>query len=111
MSGQPMAITRAWEEGSYQFDAAIPVEFIPAELTGNIHSGLSPAGPAVRAVHHGGYDQMMPTYSKLAAYISAHGLSHGQVSWERYVSDPGTTAKADMLTYVYIMLEAPGRTQ
>ena len=111
VSGQPMAITRAWEEGSYQFDAAIPVEFIPQVLTGKINSGLSPAGPAVRAVHHGGYDQMMPTYSKLAAYMSAHGLSHGQVSWEHYVTDPGMTAKADMITYVYIMLEDPGRTQ
>ncbi len=92
MSGQPMAITRAWEEGSYQFDAAIPVDHIPPELTGNIKSGLSPEGPAVRAVHHGAYDQMMPTYAKLAAYISAHGLQQGLVSWEHYISDPGSTA-------------------
>ncbi len=105
MTGQPMAITRAWEEGSYQFDAAIPVDFIPAELTGNINSGLSPSGPAVRAVHHGPYDQMMPTYEKLAAYMSAHGLSQGKVSWEHYISDPGKTAHQDMITHVYIMLE------
>ena len=108
MTGQPMAITRAWEEGSYQFDAAIPVDFIPAELTGNIRSGLSPAGAAVRAVHHGAYDQMMPTYEKLAAYMSAHGLSQGEVSWEHYISDPGITAQQDMITYVYIMLETRG---
>lgn len=107
MSGQPMAITHAREEGSYQFDAAIPVEFIPTQLSGNIQSGQSPAGPAVRAVHHGGYDQLMPTYSKLAAYMSAHGLQQGQVTWEHYVSDPGTTSPADMITHVYIMLENP----
>jgi len=111
MSGQPMAITRAWEEGGYQFDAAIPVEFIPPELTGNINSGLSPAGPAVRAVHHGGYDQMMPTYSKLEAYMSAHGLRQGVVSWEHYVTDPGTTAPGDMITFVYVMLQDPGSFQ
>jgi len=105
ISGQPMAITRAWEEGSYEFDAAIPVEFIPTQLSGNIKSGLSPAGPAVRAVHHGAYDQMMPTYAKLAAYISAHGLRQGTVSWEHYISDPGRTESSDMITYVYIMLE------
>ncbi len=108
MSGQPMAITRAWEEGSYQFDAAIPVDVIPSELTGNIHSGLSPSGPAVRAVHHGGYDEMMPTYAKLAAYISAHGLSQGKVSWEHYITNPATTAPSDMITYVYIMLQQTG---
>ena len=105
MTGQPMAITRAWEEGSYQFDAAIPVDFIPAELTGNIRSGLSPAGPAVRAVHHGEYDQMMPSYEKLAAYMSAHGLSQGKVSWEHYITDPGNTAHQDMITHIYIMLD------
>lgn len=107
MNGQPMAITRARGEGTYQFDAAIPVDFVPSGLSGNINSGLSPAGPAVRAVHHGAYDQMMPTYTKLAAYMSAHGLRQGQVSWEHYISDPGNTAPGELITYVYIMLENP----
>jgi effector-binding domain-containing protein len=105
MTGQPMAITRTWEEGAYQFDAAIPVDVIPAGLTGNIQAGLSPQGPAVRAVHHGGYDQMMPTYEKLAAYMSAHGLRQGTVSWEHYITDPANTAQQDMITHVYIMLD------
>ena len=111
ISGQPMVITRAWEEGSYQFDAAIPVDFIPPGLIGNVESGLSPEGPAVRAVHHGAYDQMMPTYTKLAAYISAHGLRQGQVSWEHYITDPASSTQTDMITHVYIMLEAPGIAQ
>ena len=111
ISGQPMVITRAWEEGSYQFDAAIPVDFVPPDLTGNIESGLSPEGPAVRAVHHGAYDQMMPTYTKLAAYISAHGLRQGQVSWEHYIIDPASSTQTDVITHVYIMLEAPGIAQ
>lgn len=111
MSGQPMAITRAWEEGGYQFDAAIPVEYIPSSLTGDIKSGQSPSGPAVRAVHQGGYDQMMPTYSKLAAYMSAHGLKQGQLSWEHYISDPALTEQADRVTLVYIMLEGADITR
>jgi effector-binding domain-containing protein len=105
LAGQPMAITRAWEEGGYLFDAAIPVDVIPAELSGNVRAGQSPSGPAVRALHHGSYDQMMPTYEKLAAYMSAHGLVQGEVSWEHYVTDPGNSATQDMLTHVYIMLE------
>lgn len=105
ISGQPMAITRSWEKGAYQFDAAIPVDYIPLELTGRINSGLSPAGSAVRAEHHGAYDKMMPTYTKLSAYISAHGLQQGQVSWEHYVTDPGATDATDIITHVYIMLE------
>jgi effector-binding domain-containing protein len=111
MTGQPMAITRAWEEGSYQFDAAIPVDHIPAVLSGEIRSGQSPAGPAIRAVHHGAYDKMMPTYEKLDAYMSAHGLSHGKVSWEHYITDPAETAPRDMVTHIYIMLETPAFDQ
>ena len=107
MAGQPMAISRAWEEGSYQFDAAIPVDLIPGELNGNVLAGQSPSGAAVRALHHGAYDQMMPTYEKLAAYMSAHGLAQGEVSWEHYVTDPNTTTTEDMVTHVYIMLEQP----
>ena len=104
MSGQPMAISRAWEEGGYQLDAAIPVEYIPSDLTGDIQSGKSPSGPAVRAVHYGGYD-MTPTYSKLEAYTSAHGMRQGLVSWEHYISDPALTEQADRVTLVYIMLD------
>jgi len=107
MVGQPMAITRAWEGGTYQFDAAIPVDRVPAQLSGNVMSGQSPSGPAVRALHQGGYDQMMSTYEKLVAYMSAHGLSQGEISWEHYVTDPGNTAIEDVITYVYIMLDSP----
>jgi len=105
MSGEPMAITRAWEEGGYQFDAAIPIVAVPENLAGSIQAGMSPSGPAVRAVHHGEYDQMIPTYEKIAAYMSAHGLSQGRVSWEHYISDPATTEQQDMITHVYVMLE------
>ena len=108
MTGPPMAITRAWEEGAYQFDAAIPVEFVPVELDGNIQAGQSPSGPAVRAVHHGAYDQLMPTYEKLAAYMSAHGLSQGTVSWEHYISDPAVTEAENLITHIYILLEPVG---
>ena len=107
MTAAPMAITRVWESGGYEFDAAIPVDVIPDELPANIKSGQSPSGPAVRAVHYGAHDQMMPSYEKLAAYMSAHGLSQGEVSWEHYISDPGNTAYKDMITHIYIMLESP----
>ena len=107
-TAEPMAITRSGQAGDYLYDAAIPVDFIPASLSGNIQGGYSPAGPAVRAVHRGAYDQLMPTYEKLAAYISAHGYAASQTSWEHYISDPAVTSPQEMITHVYIMLEQPG---
>jgi len=104
VAGQPMAITRAWEDGEYLFDAAIPVNRVPAQLSGHIKAGQSPSGAAIRAVHRGSSQHLMPTYERLAAYMTAHGLGQGDVSWEQYVSDPKTTPEKDRVTYVYIML-------
>jgi effector-binding domain-containing protein len=101
MAGQPMAITRGWNEEGYRFDAAIPVAGINVELTGRLNFGQSPAGRAVRVVHRGPYDDMAPSYEKLAAYMAVHGLAEGDVSWEQYISDPGETAAVDLVTHIY----------
>ncbi len=106
MAGQPMAITHALSNKGYRLDAAIPVDFFPKQLKGHIKSGVSPAGPAIRAVHHGGHEHMSSTYEKITAYISAHELSNTGVSWEHYISDPGDTAQQDMITHVYVMLDS-----
>lgn len=106
VAGQPMAITRAWEDGEYVFDAAIPVKQLPEHLSGHIKAGKSPSGAAIKAVHHGSPKNLMPTYEKLAAYLSAHGLGRGDISWEQYMSDPKTTPEKDRVTNVYVMLGA-----
>ena len=106
-----MAITRTLENGVLEYDAAIPVDFIPVSLSGNVRVGQSPSGPAIRAVHRGPYEQMAPTYEKLSAYLSAHGYTAGHVSWEHYLSDPAVTAPQDMETHVYIMLDTPAMNE
>lgn len=102
---QPMTITRAWDESGFEFDAAIPVNMLPAELSGNVQAGQSPAGRAVRLVHRGPYDQMGPSYEKLAAYMAAHGLKEGRISWEHYISDPGVTPVEDVITHIYFLID------
>lgn len=104
MAGQPMSITRGWNEEGYRFDAAIPVSEFEAELTGRVNYGRSPAGLAVRVVHRGPYDDMTPSYEKLAAYMAVHGLAEGDVSWEQYISDPGETAPGDLVTHIYFQV-------
>ena len=48
---------------------------------------------------------MMPTYEKLAAYMTAHGLSQGSVSWEHYISDPAETSPEELITHVYVLID------
>ena len=105
MSAQPMTITRAWSESGYAFDAAIPVVMKDVVLTGNVQAGKSPSGRAVRVIHRGPYDRMMPTYEKLSAYMTANGLREGPVSWEHYISDPGKTPGNELITYIYFQIE------
>ena len=106
MSGQPMTITRSGNEDGYGFDVAIPVRMKEGlELNGAVKAGKSPQGRAVRVIHHGPYDQMIPTYEKLTAYMAAHGLREGPVSWEQYISDPGETDSQDLVTHIYYLIE------
>ena len=105
MQAQPMAITRGWDAKDYEFDAAIPVSTTDVELSGNVRAGKSPSGRAVRVVHRGPYDRMSPSYEKLAAYMAAHGLKEGRVSWEHYISDPGQTPADEIITHIYFLIE------
>jgi effector-binding domain-containing protein len=110
MSAQPMTITRAWSEGGYAFDAAIPVVMKDVVLTGNVQAGQSPSGRAVRVIHRGPYDRMMPTYEKLSAYMTVNGLREGPVSWEHYISDPGKTPGNELITHIYFQID-PGASE
>lgn len=105
VDGQPMAITRAWDETGYQFDAAVPFKGDLPPLTGRLKTGLSPGGQAVRIIHRGAYEEILETYEKLAAFMAARGLTGAGVSWEHYVTDPTETTAADLVTHVFVQLE------
>lgn len=107
VSGQPMAITRAWDNGRYVFDAAIPVAgaAVMRGQEGNVRAGLSPGGPAARIVHVGSYAETISSYEKLATWMAAHGWREGSVSWEHYISDPGEVPEAEIITHIYFQVE------
>jgi effector-binding domain-containing protein len=100
-----MAITRLRGQQAYAVEAAIPVIPKDVEPSGSVVAGSSPAGRALRVIHHGSYDGMAQTYEKVAAWMAAHGLSEGPVSWEQYISDPGETPAEALITHIYFLLE------
>jgi len=104
INGGRMAITRAWDKEGYRLDAAIPVILKPIELTGNVRAGQSPFGPSVRVIHRGPYERMTPSYAKLAAYMAAHDLKEGAVSWEQYVSGPLQAPDENLITHIYFQI-------
>ncbi len=101
---QPMAITRRRDDETIDFEAAIPVTTVEVELTGNVRAGQSPSGRAACAFHQGSYGRMAPSYEKLAAYMAAHGLDEGRVSWEHYISDPLSTPVDEITTRICFLV-------
>lgn len=109
ITGQPMAVTRAWADDRYRFEAAIPVAGAQGRAAaGNVRGGLSPGGRAARIVHAGSYDSTAASYEKLAAWMAVHGWREGEVSWEHYISDPGSTPEAEVITHIYFQVAEDG---
>jgi len=105
MAGAPLTINTRWEDGEYEFEAAIPVEKAPERgvaSTSAVKVKETYAGRAIRVAHKGSYHDLPETYAKLYAYAAATGHDAAGPTWDEYVSDPGTTPEADVLTNVYL---------
>ena len=102
-SGPPRAVSRAREDGSYDFDAAIPIS---ASIGGSADSKVSLsttyAGTAARGTHVGPYQMLSSTHEKVAAFVAASGLEQNGDPWQEYITDPGTTTPDKLITHVYI---------
>jgi len=109
VAGAPLAITISHSaEGDWVFDAALPLDAKPnaavAEADG-VKVGETYAGRVVKLTHKGPYNTMGPTYERIHAYTKANNLKEKPVAWEEYVSDPGETEEAELLTNVYVAIE------
>ena len=107
-AGAPLAITTGGspEEGFWAFEAALPVDF-PAEVAddSDIQFKQSYAGKAVKLVHIGSYMSMESSYAKLGKYVAENGLKMNGNVWEQYVSDPGVTPEAELITHLYFPIK------
>jgi effector-binding domain-containing protein/uncharacterized protein YndB with AHSA1/START domain len=103
-AGAPITINTKWDDTGYEFDAAIPVDRAPdggAPADAPVKLKQTYAGKALKVVHTGSYHGLDDTYRKLAAWMAAYGFESGGPVWDEYVSDPGRTAEADLITNIY----------
>jgi effector-binding domain-containing protein len=103
-AGAPLSITRTFVGAELLFDAGIPVRGItddtPRENNG-VRLGSTYGGPVIRVRHVGSYRNLSATHRKIAAYLSALGIERNGDAWESYVSDPGKTPEAELMTLIY----------
>jgi len=104
MAGEPLTITHGNAGPGISLEAAVPAIATSAEPAGHVRIGRSPGGRAVRTVHRGSHGNLVSTYEKLAAWMAAHGLEEGRISWEHYVSDPAQTPPGERVTHIYVLL-------
>lgn len=110
-AGAPLAVTRRWDPQAnvYEFDAGIPLDRSDAQVPdtvkgkpGEVKIAQTYAGPLLKVEHHGSYKEMGKTYALLDAFKKAYALQDNGQSWEQYVSDPGKTPEAQLLTDIYV---------
>jgi AraC family transcriptional regulator len=63
----------------------------PSDGEGDIVATELPGGPAVVAIHEGGYDTLEHTHAAIERWIEEQKLEAGGAPWEVYLTDPGST--------------------
>jgi effector-binding domain-containing protein/uncharacterized protein YndB with AHSA1/START domain len=100
----PIAITREFNEETHnwRFDAALVVDKAdpPGAPEAGIQTGQTYAGDILRVTHIGPYAAMEPTYAALTTFRTVAGFEDNGDSWEQYVSDPGSTPEAELITQI-----------
>jgi effector-binding domain-containing protein len=101
--GAPMTIYTATDDTSFSFEAAVPVATLPSNPPqGDIAVGTSPAGRALKFVHHGSYDSMDSTYEAITNFLDERQLDARDLFIEEYRTDPVTTPEDKLVIEIYV---------
>jgi effector-binding domain-containing protein len=104
--GAPMTIYTSTDDSSFQFQAAVPVAELPADLPkGDIAAGKSPSGRAFKFVHRGSYDAMDSTYEAITNYLDDKQLEAKDFFIEEYVTDPVTTPEDKLVVNIFVPIK------
>jgi effector-binding domain-containing protein/uncharacterized protein YndB with AHSA1/START domain len=104
----PITINKKWDSAGYEFDAAIPVDHAPEKAVpadSAVQLKETYGGKALKVVHKGAYRNMETTYNQLLAWMAAYGYESSGPPWDEYVSDPGNTAEAELITHIFMPLK------
>lgn len=107
-SGPPMIRFVSSSDDSVDYEAILPVRAIdkPAESYAPAKPGATPAGKALRFVHHGGYDTIEQTYDEITNHLDERSITAEDAFVEEYVRDPATTPETGLATFIYVFPKA-----
>ncbi|WP_181313831.1 GyrI-like domain-containing protein [Phreatobacter cathodiphilus] len=104
MTGPPMIRFVSSSDDAVDFEAILPVREAakPAAAYAPAKPGETPAGKAMRFVHHGGYDTMEQTYDEITNHLDERSIVAEDAFVEEYVRDPDVTPETGMATFIYV---------
>lgn len=107
-SGPAMIRFVSSSDDSVDYEAILPVRAIdkPAESYAPAKPGQTPAGKALRFVHHGGYDTIEQTYDEITNHLDERSITAEDAFVEEYVRDPATTPETGLATFIYVFPKA-----
>jgi effector-binding domain-containing protein len=104
--GLPMTIFTATDDKGFDYQAAIPLAAPPKEAPqGDVQSGQSPEGRALKFVHRGSYDALDDTYEAIRNYLDDKGLESRNVLIEQYVTDPTSADEKNLVVNVLVLVK------
>ncbi len=103
--GPPMTIFHATDDLGFDYEAAIPLAEAPKDPPhGEIASGQSPDGHALKFVHRGSYDSLDDTYEAITNYLDDKRLESKNVLIEQYVTDPVTADQKNLVINIFVLV-------
>jgi effector-binding domain-containing protein len=107
--GLSMTIFTATDDTGFDYEAAVPIAEAPKNPPhGDIFVGQSPAGPALKFVHRGSYDDLDNTYEAITNYLDDKRLEAKDMFIEEYVTDPVTADVNKLVVNVYVLIKPSG---
>lgn len=104
-SGPPMVEYLDSGDDDFQFKAMVPIETAPkAAPNKDVKVGQSPAGPVLKFVHKGSFEDLEEVYNRIDDYLVAKSKTMKKV-YEEYETDPATTPPEQMVTNIYVVVE------
>ena len=104
--GLPMTIFTSTDDTGFSYQAAMPIAEAPkSPPRGEIAIGQSPAGHALKFVHHGSYDDLDNTYEAITNYLDEKRLEAQDMFIEEYETDPVTSDSKQLTIDVLVLLK------
>ena len=104
-AGPAMTIYTAMDDVSFNFQAAIPVAAPPkAAPPGDILTGTSPAGKALKFVHRGSFEGMTQTYDTISHHVEEKQISTQELLIEDYITDLLTASPEKLVINIFVPL-------